>query len=510
MLQVVIGVRYPELGKKTLESLFWRVSDPTDAAWAQHVSAMEADNIVRPPLQDTNSVVEWLANASCVGDIKTHPGGAWVFGVASVACAEQLFGGVKYYQFSNGKDVVHRIEGKVNLPSALQSIVDVVAPTTRFPSPILPIRHTPATFSSASKLLGTNPTSIRSQYGLGDIQANNTKSGNSQQVTGFLKQYADQGDLQLFFDEYYKVGKGRRFSVVGPNPADDGGVEADLDVQYIMSIGSNVPTVFWSTPGERPYQNEPFVDWLTAVTALNDTALPNTISVSYGDNEYQIEPDYAAKMDVEFQKLAVRGTSIMFASGDGGVSGGQSGPCRPGNVFVPTFPAGSPFLTSVGSTDATHSAAASFSSGGFSNFYAAQPYQQKIIANYKATATGLPDSKHYNQTGRGFPDVSTVGENFWIFCQGLDQPVDGTSCSAPTFSGIVSLLNDARISAGKRPLGYLNQIFYQHPEVFTDIVKGSNPGCGTRGFPAAVGWDPVTGLGTPKFPALLDLVLSLP
>lgn len=39
------------------------------------------------------------------------------------------------------------------------------------------------------------------------------------------------------------------------------------------------------------------------------------------------------------------------------------------------------------------------------------------------------------------------------------------------------------------------QLQYQHPEVFNDIVSGSNPGCGSPGFPTAKGWDPVTGLG---------------
>ncbi|RYG51395.1 hypothetical protein EON67_03450, partial [archaeon] len=34
--------------------------------------------------------------------------------------------------------------------------------------------------------------------------------------------------------------------------------------------------------------------------------------------------------------------------------------------------------------------------------------------------------------------------------------VDGTSCSAPTFSGMISLINDRRIAVGKSSLGYLN------------------------------------------------------
>lgn len=42
------------------------------------------------------------------------------------------------------------------------------------------------------------------------------------------------------------------------------------------------------------------------------------------------------------------------------------------------------------------------------------------------------------------------------------------------------------------------------------MTTGSNPGCGTQGFYAAPGWDPVTGLGSPVFPKLLALALSLP
>jgi tripeptidyl-peptidase-1 len=32
---------------------------------------------------------------------------------------------------------------------------------------------------------------------------------------------------------------------------------------------------------------------------------------------------------------------------------------------------------------------------------------------------------------------------------------------------------------------------------FNDITSGSSKGCGGDGFPAAVGWDAVTGFGTP-------------
>ena len=46
------------------------------------------------------------------------------------------------------------------------------------------------------------------------------------------------------------------------------------------------------------------------------------MSVSYGDNEDGVDFAYASRVNVEFQKAGVRGTSVLFSSGDGGVSGG--------------------------------------------------------------------------------------------------------------------------------------------------------------------------------------------
>ena len=83
------------------------------------------------------------------------------------------------------------------------------------------------------------------------------------------------------------------------------------------------------------------------------------------------------------------------------------------------------------------------------------------------------------------------------------------------FAGMVSILNDARIAKGKKPLGLLNPFLYQNPDAFTDVTIGSDKwgrGGGTLpyGFNCSVGWDPVTGLGTPKFAALLKAALEAP
>ena len=36
--------------------------------------------------------------------------------------------------------------------------------------------------------------------------------------------------------------------------------------------------------------------------------------------------------------------------------------------------------------------------------------------------------------------------------------VAGTSCAAPTFSGVISLLNDLRLTRGQSSLGFLNPL----------------------------------------------------
>ena len=70
-------------------------------------------------------------------------------------------------------------------------------------------------------------------------------------------------------------------------------------------------------------------------------------------------------------------------------------------------------------------------------------------------------------------------------------------------------MNDARIAAGLPSLGFLNPWLYKKGfKGLNDIIGGNNPGCGTSGFTAVKGWDPVTGLGTPNFGLLKDLALS--
>jgi tripeptidyl-peptidase-1 len=71
-------------------------------------------------------------------------------------------------------------------------------------------------------------------------------------------------------------------------------------------------------------------------------------------------------------------------------------------------------------------------------------------------------------------------------------------------------LNEERALVGKGPIGFINPTLYRNDDVLNDVVAGTNLGCGTEGFKAVQGWDPSTGLGTPNYPKMKALFLSLP
>jgi len=86
----------------------------------------------------------------------------------------------------------------------------------------------------------------------------------------------------------------------------------------------------------------------------------------------------------------------------------------------------------------------------------------------------------------------------------------GTSLAAPIWASLITLINNERAAAGKGSVGFINPTLYKNTQIFNDIVNGNAPGCGTAGFSTAPGWDPVTGLGTPKYPTLLSVLMKLP
>lgn len=176
-------------------------------------------------------------------------------------------------------------------------------------------------------------------------------------------------------------------------------------------------------------------------------------------------------------------------------------------------------MTAVGGTDfASYSIGDekswSESGGGFSDHFDIPSFQTDDVAGYKASPDAdLPDQKYWNNTGRGYPDISALGGTKTPYCvvaNGLAEGVAGTSASSPVAASIFAKLNALRLSAGKPVLGWLNPFIYQNKDSFQDVTQGSNPGAGRKGFNAIKGWDPATGVGTPNYAKLAEAVKSLP
>eukprot|EP00117_Sycon_ciliatum_P006091 scpid19600/ scgid9774/ Tripeptidyl-peptidase 1; Lysosomal pepstatin-insensitive protease; Tripeptidyl aminopeptidase; Tripeptidyl-peptidase I len=407
---------------------------------------------------------------------------------------------VTFSVFRHGetKQTTVRATHHYTLPVSVIGHIDFVGNVHRFP-PVA--KRTQRVKKSNGLVELQTPSSLRERYNVGSAIAGKS-SINIQAVAQFTGQYYGKTDLSEFFKLFGSsfVHRADVDKVIGPNKFPSGG-EANLDVQYIMSLGANATTWFWSTGGAHEKQ-EPFLQWMLDIA--NATVIPQVMSVSYGDQENSLSVDYMDRTNQEFMKQGVRGMSLLFASGDAGAN------CR-NHVLLPFFPASSPYVTTVGGTegllDIGTERATLLSSGGFSNVYSQPQYQTAAVSHYLSTSKFLPAAS-YNRTGRAFPDVAAMAMDFMIVDELIPQPVDGTSCATPTFAGIIALINDALLASGKKQLGFLNPFLYSHASALLDITEQCSGGCLNKGWCAAVGWDAVTGLGTPNYENLLKAAMA--
>jgi tripeptidyl-peptidase-1 len=516
------------------------ISDPTHSRYSQHLTKEQAEAFMAPHADSTTAVDEWLDfHGIDVSSAQRSKAGEWITLRVSVEQAERMLG-TKYnvYQHGpSGEEVVRTLS--YSLPKELHSHIDVVAPTTYFGT-LRSMRKTsflqpnvkPITDEEAASLvLGSDaavpsscattitPTCLRDLYNTSTYVPAATNV-NKLGVAGYLEEFANTADLQTFFKKFRTDAVGSTFTIVqvngGGNDQSDPGTEANLDIQYTTGISFPTPNIYYSTGGSPPFipddqtttnTNEPYLDFLNFI--LNQTTIPQTLTTSYGDDEQTVPLDYATSVCNMFATLGSLGTTVFFSSGDDGVGGGD---CETNDgtstvLFQPNFPASCPFVTTVGATTKINpEVAVSFSGGGFSRYFATPSYQSAAVNTF-ITGLGTKFNGLYNKTGRAYPDVAAQGEGFQVVIGGKTQSVAGTSASSPTVAGVFALLNDFRLSEGKTSLGFINPLIYSTASSgFTDITSGSNPGCGTAGFTAGKGWDPVTGLGTPNFLKLQTFV----
>jgi len=403
--------------------------------------------------------------------------------------------------------------GKFVLPEEIANDVEFVLNTD------LPrIQPQRISYVLADDTPNTTPTLINKVY---NIQ-NNTVTTASQSLFEALGQNFSPDDLAAF-EQNFNLPAIPISKVTGTNNGDctsnpDSCGEANLDVQYMIAVAQS-PNTHYRVIDQS--SQDPFYDWIIELSQTKDPA--HVHSVSYGSLAPEDVKLDMTRFNTEACKLGLRGVTIVIASGDDGVANfpARSDPSACG--FVPSFPATSPYVLAVGATmgpelgsdeiACTSDAGGLITTGGgFSVTFNRPKYQDKAVKNYFAVAQNLPKKSDFASNGRGYPDVATLGHNYVIYDGGNQVVESGTSASAPVMAAILTLINDQRLSSGKTTLGFVNPALYAAPPaVFNDITKGRNncaagqinqQVCCDEGFTAAKGWDPLTGLGSPRFPKL--------
>jgi subtilase family serine protease len=203
--------------------------------------------------------------------------------------------------------------------------------------------------------------------------------------------------------------------------------------------------------------------------------------------------------------------TLLASSGD---QGSAQPDCNNDGGFFKSAstPATDPYVTAVGGTRLVADSTGTYQSettwnefptfgdaggGGFSTIYGTPSYQKRLHLPTRA----VPDVAY---------NAAIVGGVLAVFSVPLGQPAffrfGGTSAGSPQWAGLVA---DANQLAGGR-VGFLNDRIYGwststtlENRLFHDVTTGDNSYGTISGFPAAPGWDPATGVGTPKADTLV-------
>ncbi len=231
-------------------------------------------------------------------------------------------------------------------------------------------------------------------------------------------------------------------------------------------------------------QDDSVAEHMSAIQLASQQVLQaggGLVSVSWSVSEFSGETAY----DSYFQ---TPGIVYVVSSGD------YSAPAR--------YPSSSPYVISAGGTSIVRNAQGNFvSEAGWStnpssppgaksggsggpSLYEPRPAYQNSIMRIVGAARGTPDISFDADPNTGVCVYSTV-HGGW-FKDG------GTSVSAPALSGIINSAN-RRSQSSQEELTYIyNNAIKNYRAYWHDITQGNN------GFPAMVGYDFITGLGSTR------------
>ena len=314
--------------------------------------------------------------------------------------------------------------------------------------------------------------------------------------------------------------------------------EAALDLEWAGAVARGATIIYINS-----------TDAFASVQYAIDNNVAPILSVTYGLCEAGpngLPPSQVTSMNNLFQQANAQGITVVAASGDLGAAdceASQSPTVAISGLGV-DFPASSPFVTGMGGTEFNEgpgNTATYWSPTNGVNSGSALSYIPEMVWNDTNNPNNVPPyigatgggvsvifAKPSWQQGatpndgfRDVPDVSLNASNFhdgYLICdagwctdgyrnsQAIHDIVGGTSAGAPTFAGIVALINQQTHSRQGNVNPTLYSLATRSPSAFHDITSGNNivpcqfgtPDCstGSFGYSAGVGYDQTTGIGT--------------
>jgi subtilase family serine protease len=308
---------------------------------------------------------------------------------------------------------------------------------------------------------GLSPAQIRAAYNLPSTGGNGT--------IAIIDAYNDptaQSDLN-FFSNYFGLPTANfsKHTMSSGIPTDGGwALEMSLDIEWAHAVAPNATILLVEATSNSNS------DLLAAVDYARGRSDVVAVSMSWGG------PEYSSESSDDSHFTSSYGASFFASSGDTG-----------GVVYWPAVSAnvvgvGGTTLTFAGNGSVSSETAWSDSGGGPSAYVAEPSYQVAFGVTGTNGKRGVPDVSYDANVSSG---VSVYDSTLYQGSRGW-WTVGGTSAGAPQWAGIQSL----GLSA-KNNNFYVDAKSASYPSYFRDITSGSN------GYNAKVGYDLVTGLGSP-------------
>lgn len=233
----------------------------------------------------------------------------------------------------------------------------------------------------------------------------------------------------------------------------------------------------------------------------NDFSSIPIVSLSFGLCEQRLMLESTMFFNSLYAQGVAQGQTTFVASGDDGAND-----CRDGRLAVNGL-ASSPNVVAVGGTRLD----ARFDTNGNATAYGGE-----VVWNTgRGSGGGLStvfDKPAYqvgpgvaNSTKRNVPDVALmadpIGPGYFIVQSGITTTIGGTSASAPSWAGILALVQQRNQNIR---LGNANFRIYAlgsnqaagGPKVFNDVTVGNNSVANVMGFNAQTNYDLATGWGS--------------